>query len=78
MGQLNIHLKPAFEKALADFMRARGLKTKSEAVRLAVEEGLTRARRNVRATDFVSWVGLGTRAPLNPTPQFSSDDGLWG
>jgi hypothetical protein len=35
VSQLNIHMTAAFEKSLAQFMRARGIKTKSEAIRPA-------------------------------------------
>lgn len=78
MGQLNIHMTPAFENALAEFMRARGIKTKSEAIRVAVQEGLAHLTRKVRVTDFSDWLGVGRRAPLNPHPRFSSDRDLWG
>ncbi len=30
-----------------------------------------------RIADFRSWLGLGLRAPMNPTPRFKSDDDLW-
>jgi hypothetical protein len=78
MAQLNIHLQPAFEEDLAKFMRLRGIATKSEAVRLAIREGverLIRARR--KDTSFRDWIGLGTKAPTNPRPRFETDDDLW-
>jgi hypothetical protein len=77
MGQLNIHMTAAFEKRLTQFMRVRGIKTKSEAVRIAVEEGLAMATRRTAAANFVEWRGLGKQAPLNPTPRFVSDADLW-
>ena len=77
MSQLNINVTPEFESALKRLMQARGLKSKAEAVRLAVREALERARP-AGATDFTSWIGLGTAAPENPSPRFSSDDMLWG
>lgn len=77
MSQLNIHMTPRFEETLRRFMRARGLKTKSEAVRVAVEEGLTRASMRVGTVQFSDWLGLGKRAPENPRPLFASDDDLW-
>jgi hypothetical protein len=77
VSQLNIHMTAAFEKRLAQFMRARGIKTKSEAVRVAIEEGLALLTRRADSTDFEGWRGLGTRAPLNPTPRFASDADLW-
>lgn len=56
MSQLNIHLTPAFEEKLRRFMRARGIKSKSEAVRIAVEEGLE--REIPQRVDFREWVGM--------------------
>jgi hypothetical protein len=70
-------MTPAFEKRLGQFMRARGIKTKSEAIRVAVEEGLALTMRRADVTDFAAWRGLGTRAPLNPAPRFASDADLW-
>lgn len=78
MGQINIHTSPDFEENLSRYMRYRGIKTKSEAIRNAVREGLAMARGDLNAqTDFSTWLGLGLGAPLNPTPRFPSDDSLW-
>jgi len=78
MGQLNIHLNQRFEKAILRLMKLRGLKTKSETVRAAVEEALERAeKRSRRGENYKEWLGLGLRAPLNPSPRFHSDDDLW-
>jgi hypothetical protein len=78
MSQLNIQLTPDFERRLTRLMRVRGLKTKSEAVRVAVQETLERSLTEAKPrTDFRTWIGLGRRAPLNPNPRFRSDDDLW-
>ncbi len=77
MGQLNIHMTPAFEQALARFMRLRGFRTKSEAVRAAVQEGLQHVLSGQRTCDYVEWLGTGRAAPLNPEPRFRSEDELW-
>jgi Arc/MetJ-type ribon-helix-helix transcriptional regulator len=77
MSQINIHLTTEFEQALAEFMRLRKIKTKSDAIRAAIQEALERARRRHESPDFSRWVGLGTEAPENPAPQFRSDDDLW-
>lgn len=77
MTQLNIHMTPEFEKRLAQLMRLRGLKTKSEAVRVAVAEAVGRAIEDSEAADFGAWRGAALRAPLNPRPRFQSDDDLW-
>ena len=77
MAQINLHASTAFERALARFMRVRGIRTKSEAIRIAVQECLERACRSGATTDFKAWVGLAKRAPLNPEPRFRSDDDLW-
>jgi len=77
MAQMNFHTTPDFEEALARFMRLRGISTKSEAVRVAVREGLERALSDTGCADFHDLVGLATRAPLAPEPRFSSHDALW-
>lgn len=77
MSQLNINMNAEFEKALKRLMQARGLKSKTEAVRLAVREAVER-ERSEGAVDFADWIGLGNAAPQNPSPRFASDDALWG
>ena len=78
MAQLNMHLTPAFERMLAQLMKVRRIKTKSEAIRLAVEEALDRAARSRKVPpSFDEWIGLAKRAPLNPTPRFATDRDLW-
>ncbi len=78
MPQLNLHLTPEFEEALDELMRLRQLRTKSEAVRLAVLETAERERRRRSPADFSSWLGLGRQTPVNPKPRFRSDADLWG
>ena len=77
MGQFNMNIAPEFEKTLEEFMRVRKIKTKSEAIRTAVEEGLSHAKRSAQTTDFEQWLGLGLSEAPNPTPLFSSDSELW-
>jgi len=77
MPQINIHLTAEFENALAEYMQIRRIKTKSDAIRLAVWEGLERERRRRQAPDFSRWLGLAKGAPENPHPRFRSDDDLW-
>ena len=67
-----------FEQALASYMRERGIKTKSEALRIAVREGLERALESGTCIDHREWIGLGRAVSENPRPRFSSDDDLWG
>ncbi len=77
MAQLNINMTPQFEKALGRFMRIRRIKSKSEAVRVAVSEGLQRGIEENGVCDFADWLGLGLKAPQNPEPRFRSHDDLW-
>lgn len=77
MPQFNLHLTPDFEKAIDELMRLRRIRTKSDAVRVAVLEAVERERRSRRAPDFSTWLGLGCKAPENPSPRFRSDDDLW-
>lgn len=76
MSQINLHTTPRFERALARLMKLRGLRSKSEAIRAAVEEAAQRAARRPSA-DFREWIGLGKRGPGDAPPRFSSDDDLW-
>jgi hypothetical protein len=77
MKQLNLQLTPEFEEELAEYMRLRRVRTKSDAVRLAVREAVARERRQPMNSDFSKWLGLGVRVPENPEPKFKSDDDLW-
>lgn len=77
MGQFNMHLTPEFEKTLYHFMLMRQLKTKSEAIRIAVQEGCMHTEKCAKKTDFMHWIGAAKHAPLNPHPKFESDDALW-
>lgn len=77
MSQLNMQTTPKFESDLAKLMKARGIKTKSEAIRIAVEEALVASRRERTAADFSAWRALGRAAPDNPQARFRSDDDLW-
>ena len=74
--QLNLHMTPEFEKALARLMRVRGIATKSEAVRVAVIEAAERARRQPRPNAFRELIGAGLRGPRRK-PRFRSEDDLW-
>jgi hypothetical protein len=75
MPQINVRLITELEQALAEFIQLRRIKTKSAAIRAAVQEVLERRRQ--AAPDFSRWVGLGTQTPKNPSPRFRSDDDLW-
>lgn len=77
MAQLNVHLTPEFEKALAEYMKLRRLRTKSDAIRAAVLESLDREHRRRQAADFSRWLGMACKAPQNLQPQFRSDNDLW-
>jgi hypothetical protein len=76
MSQLNIHMTPAFERALKKFMRAKGIKTKSEAVRIALQEAAERAGGR-KLTPLEDLLGAANRYPHTPREQWLSDDDLW-
>jgi hypothetical protein len=75
MPQINLHVTDRFEKDLRRFMRARGIPTKSAAIRTAVHEGCERSTSRKDA-DFRAWVGLGNRGPAKRR-RFASHDDLW-
>lgn len=78
MSQLNIHLTPSFEKNLIKFMKLRHIDTKSEAIRVAIKEGIEHTSLHAKPVNFTKWLGLGTQVPTNKKSRFSSDDDLWG
>jgi hypothetical protein len=77
MSQLNIHMTPLFEQILREFMKARHIRTKAEAIRTAVTEGLEHTSLNAKPTDFSTWAGLAIQIPMNKKTKFHSDDDLW-
>lgn len=77
MPQLNIHLTPTFEKDLKKFMKIRHIETKSEAIRIAIKEGIEHSIGPVKPVDFSKWIGLGNQAPVNKKRKFFSDSDLW-
>jgi hypothetical protein len=77
MSQLNIHITPAFDRALRRFMRVRGIKTKSEAIRAAVEEA-ARAAEEKQKIPLETLLGAASRQPQTPRSQWLTDDDLWG
>lgn len=78
MAQLNINLTPEFERDLALFMRMRNIRTKSEAIRTAVREGVQRSQRASPQVDFSSWIGMARGRKRGRRPRFRTDDDLWG
>ena len=78
MSQLNIHLTPSFEKDLNKFMKLRHINTKSEAIRVAIKEGIYHSMARSKTVNFTNWLGLANQAPTNKKAKFSSDDDLWG
>jgi len=54
-------------------MAARGIKTKSEAIRLAVEEGLARTPEPV----VMEWTTLRGKGLGSSPPRFETNDALW-
>ncbi|HSW70514.1 MAG TPA: hypothetical protein VLH77_00865 [Gammaproteobacteria bacterium] len=77
MSQLNIHMTLKFEKDLQKFMKLRHIKTKAEAVRIAIQESLEHALPHKKKIDFSAWLGLATQVPVSKKTSFSSDDDLW-
>lgn len=77
MTQLNINMTSSFERDLRRLMKVRHIKTKAEAVRVAIQETLEHTTSHLKPLDFSSWVGAATQVPINKKPRFKSDDDLW-
>ncbi|MFI5182387.1 MAG: hypothetical protein ACHQPI_13455 [Thermoanaerobaculia bacterium] len=75
VSQINFHVTEGFQKDLRRFMRARGIPTKSAAIRTAVHEGSERTA-SAKDADFRAWVGLGNRGPARRR-RLASHDELW-
>ena len=76
MSQLNIHMTPAFVRTLKRLMRTRGIKTKSEAIRMAVQEALQRPAEHP-PVDWTELIGIANKFPDAPRDQWLSEDELW-
>ena len=75
MRQLNLNVTEDFVHDLQRLMKRKGLKNKSEAIRLAVREAAASA--TAPASDYRGWLGMALKAPLNPKPRFRGEDDLW-
>jgi hypothetical protein len=53
------------------------IKTKAEAVRTAIKEGLEHSANLVKPTDFSIWLGLGLQVPINKNAKFKTNNDLW-
>ena len=62
MAQVNLHTTPEFDEALSALMKGRGLKSKSEAIRLAVREAAA-AYQPAPKRDLSGLIGLIDRLP---------------
>jgi len=76
MRQVNIRVTEDFARDLARYMKARGIPTKSAALRTAVRDGLEQSRA-ASPVDVRSWLGLARRGRENPRRRFRSEDDLW-
>ena len=77
MAQLNINVTPDFERDLKRFMRLRRLRTKSEAIRIAIREAVERSLGAAGEQDFSSWIGIARGKLPGHETRFMSDDELW-
>lgn len=62
MAQLNLNTTPEFDRELEALMKKRGIKTKAEAIRLAVHE-VSGAKNPPPKRDFSGLIGLVDRVP---------------
>jgi hypothetical protein len=77
MSDLTITITSDVRASLEAFMRTRGLGSASEAIQVAVQEGLEKVPNRQSSTDFRTLIGLAGGVPENPNPRFKSDDDLW-
>jgi hypothetical protein len=77
MGQLNIHMSPGFEQKLKRYMQVRQIKTKSDAVRTAVDEALQLAKK-APTVNLRDLYGAGKKLRQRPRKSWLKDNDLWG
>jgi hypothetical protein len=77
MAQLNLNLTPQFKKDLEQYMKHRGIKTKSDALRSALHEIVTMITTS-KKSDFSCWLGAGLKAEMKQKRKFKTEDDLWG
>ena len=74
--RLSIGVTPQFERDLHQYMEARRLSRKSEAIRQALHEAVEHQAAG-NPSDLRSWLGMGLKAPLCRSHRFHSEDDLW-
>lgn len=78
MNQINLQVTADFEKSLSILQKHRHIKSKSEAIRVAVIEAAQKALAGKKTTDFHSWIGLALKTAPRSLPKLSDEDALWG
>ncbi len=76
MSQININQTPEFESDLTRLMKLRKLRSKSEAIRLAVKESLERALEQSPAVSYSDWIGIACGGQ-NREPRFKNHSDVW-
>ncbi len=76
MGQLNIYTDAKFEKKLKKYMRERGFKSKSSALRNAFEESIQNLEKK-KNSSFKSWLDFDPKTPFVSNPRLKTEDDLW-
>jgi hypothetical protein len=77
MSQLNIHMTEAFEKKLKRYMRARGIKTKSDALQQALDDAIKLTTKKPSKDSFKDLLGSANKFPQRPRRDWLSEDDLW-
>jgi metal-responsive CopG/Arc/MetJ family transcriptional regulator len=77
MSQLNINITPDFEKDLKRYMKKKGLKQKSQAIRSALRDASDLLEVKEMGEDYHAWLGVGLKVSPRSKPRFASDDDLW-
>jgi hypothetical protein len=77
MSQLNIQMSAAFEQKLKRYMRARGIKKKSDAMRQALDDAMKLPTKKPTKTSFRDLLGSANKFPQRPRREWLSEDDLW-
>jgi metal-responsive CopG/Arc/MetJ family transcriptional regulator len=80
MSQINLQVTNDFIKSLKFYMRKRGIKTKSQAIRQAIQdavERISKAEEDDGTVGLEDLLGIGVGNNLNHSPHFKNDSELW-
>jgi hypothetical protein len=69
-------MTPDFKSNLEKYMHLRGIRNKSKAIQMALQE-LVSILNASNPSNFESWLGAGLHSEIDSSKTFKSEDDLW-